>query len=120
MRRFHEARIRGGEEVVVGEAERQRREFLHVDDSRVPPSNLMEIYNDADIVNVGTGADLTIRELAELIARVTGYRGRIVFDTSKPDGTCRGRSLTCQKSSGWAGNPQSRWRKAFSRLTNGF
>jgi GDP-L-fucose synthase len=89
MRRFHEAKTGGAEEVVVWGSGTPRREFLHVDDLARAAVTLMEIYNDAEIVNVGTGEDLTIRELAEMIARVTRYEGRIVFDASKPDGTPR-------------------------------
>ena len=89
MRRFHEAKIHAVEEVVVWGSGTPRREFLHVDDLARATVTLMETYNDPGIVNVGTGEDLTIRELAEMVARVTGYQGRIVFDTSKPDGTPR-------------------------------
>ena len=66
-----------------------RREFLHVDDMADACLFLMENYNDSEIVNIGTGEDITIKELAELIAKGTGYQGAIEFDGSKPDGTPR-------------------------------
>jgi len=64
-----------------------RREFLHVDDLADAALFLMLHYDEAEIINVGVGTDLSIRELAELVCRVVGYQGRLVFDTSKPDGT---------------------------------
>ena len=89
MRRFHLARGRGASEVVVWGTGAPRREFLHVDDLADACLFLMEHYQESDIINVGVGWDLSIRELAELIAAVTGFQGRISFDTSQPDGTPR-------------------------------
>ncbi len=66
-----------------------RREFLHVDDLASAAVFLMQEYDGAEIVNVGTGEDVTIREVAEMVRDAVGYSGRIVFDTSKPDGTPR-------------------------------
>jgi GDP-L-fucose synthase len=66
-----------------------RREFLHADDLADAVLHLMDRYSDGGIVNVGVGSDVSIRELGELIAEVVGYRGRIVFDPAKPDGTPR-------------------------------
>lgn len=66
-----------------------RREFLHVDDCAAALVMMMQDYEDADILNIGCGEDLSIRELADLVRRVVGYQGDIVFDTSKPDGTPR-------------------------------
>ena len=66
-----------------------RREFLHVDDLADAVVYLLQTYDDEPIVNIGWGEDVTIRELAELIMSVIGYRGRLTFDTSKPDGTPR-------------------------------
>lgn len=74
-------------EVVVWEPERRLREFLYVDDLAEACIYLMNKYNDDKIVNIGTGVGVTIRELAESIAKVVGYDGKLVFDTSKPDGT---------------------------------
>jgi GDP-L-fucose synthase len=89
VRKFHEARLNGLAQVVVWGTGTPRREFLHVDDLADAAVFLMQNYDDAEIVNVGTGTDATIRELAEMVAQVTGYQGEIVFDRSKPDGTPR-------------------------------
>jgi GDP-L-fucose synthase len=89
LRKFHEAAAAGAPEVTVWGTGSPRREFLHVDDLAGAAVFLMENYESPEILNVGTGEDLTIRELAEMMARVTGFRGALVFDHSKPDGTPR-------------------------------
>jgi GDP-L-fucose synthase len=89
MRKFHEAGINGSTEVVIWGTGSPRREFLHVDDMADATVFLMQTYDSPSIVNVGTGEDLTIKELAEMMARITGYQGRLVLDASKPDGTPR-------------------------------
>jgi GDP-L-fucose synthase len=89
IRRFHEARETGAPQVTVWGSGRPRREFLHVDDLADAACFLLEHYDDAAPINVGTGVDLTIAELAHLVADVVGWRGDIVFDESKPDGTPR-------------------------------
>jgi GDP-L-fucose synthase len=89
IRKFHEAKQQNAAEVVVWGSGTPRREFLHVDDLAAAAVFLMRHYNEGEIVNVGTGRDITIREVAELIQRVTGYEGAIAFDASKPDGTPR-------------------------------
>jgi GDP-L-fucose synthase len=89
LRKFHEAAAAGAPEVSVWGTGTPRREFLHVDDLAEAAVFLMLHYESPEILNVGTGEDLTIRELAEIIARVTGFQGRLVFDDSKPDGTPR-------------------------------
>lgn len=89
IRKFHEAKLRGDAEVVMWGTGTPRREFLHVDDMAAATVFLTETYNDPGIVNVGVGEDVSIRELAELVKEVTGFQGRIVNDTSKPDGTPR-------------------------------
>jgi GDP-L-fucose synthase len=89
MRKFHEAKVAGAPEVVVWGSGSPRREFLHVDDLADAAVFLMQNYDDPGIVNVGTGSDVTIRELAEIVRRVTGFEGRLVFDTARPDGTPR-------------------------------
>ena len=89
LRRFHEARSSGAPEVVLWGTGQPRREFLHVDDLADACIFLMQDYNHAEIINVGSGVDLSIRELAEMVQQVTGYQGRITFDPSKPDGTPR-------------------------------
>ncbi len=89
LRKFHEARTGGAPEVVVWGTGQPRREFLHVDDLADAAVFLMSEYDGEDIVNVGAGEDLRISELAELVAAVTGYERKIVYDTSMPDGTPR-------------------------------
>lgn len=89
LRKFHEAKGSGSAEVVVWGTGTPLREFMHVDDLADACLFLMERYDEAGFVNVGTGSELTIRQLAELIAKIIGYPGKIVFDATKPDGTPR-------------------------------
>ena len=89
IRKAHEARERGDAEYVVWGSGTPRREFLYVDDLADACVHLMEQDYDGPLVNVGTGEDVTIRELAETVMQVVGFNGRIVFDSSKPDGTPR-------------------------------
>jgi GDP-L-fucose synthase len=89
LRKFHEAALAGAPQVVVWGTGTPRREFLHVDDLADAAVFMMRRYEGTEPINVGTGEDLTIAELAEIIGEVTNYRGRIVFDSSKPDGTPR-------------------------------
>jgi len=89
IRRFHEAQAASAEEVVLWGSGTPRREFLHVDDLADACLHLLEHYDAPEPINVGVGADVTIRELAELVARVVGYTGAISNDLSKPDGTPR-------------------------------
>jgi GDP-L-fucose synthase len=89
IRKFHEAKQDGSPEIVVWGTGSPRREFLHVDDLADAAVYLMREYEGSEIVNVGTGEDLTIAELAEMVRRTVGYTGRIAFDPSKPDGTPR-------------------------------
>ncbi|MER6059606.1 GDP-L-fucose synthase [Streptomyces sp. NPDC001792] len=89
IRRFHEAKESGAPRVVNWGSGSPRREFLHVDDLARACLHLLEHYDGDGPVNVGTGADLTIRELAELVAEVVGYQGRVEWDPSQPDGTPR-------------------------------
>ncbi len=89
VRRFHEAKVNGASEVVCWGTGSPRREFLHVDDLAEACLHLMDVHNDAGWVNVGTGEDVTIKELAETVARVVGFEGELVWDTTKPDGTPR-------------------------------
>ena len=84
IRRFHEAKISGAPSVTLWGTGTPRREFLHVDDLANAACFLMENYDAPDLLNVGVGEDLTIAELAALVARVVGYTGRIVFDPSRP------------------------------------
>ena len=89
IRTFHDAAQANASEVVMWGTGTPRREFLHVDDMADATVFLTETYDGADIVNVGVGEDVSIRELAELVKDITGYQGRIVNDTDKPDGTPR-------------------------------
>ncbi|MHB1306124.1 MAG: GDP-L-fucose synthase [Limisphaerales bacterium] len=89
IRRFHEAKTRGDQQVVCWGSGLPRREFLHSDDLGRACVFLMRNYSDETFVNVGCGEDLTIKELSALVARVVGYSGEIGWDTSKPDGTPR-------------------------------
>src|SRR4051812_14489910 len=89
IRKMYEAKERGASSVVVWGSGRPRREFLHADDLADACLFLMRQYNDKGPVNIGTGEDLSIRQLAEMIRAVTGYEGNLRFDESKPDGTPR-------------------------------
>ncbi len=111
LRRFHEAVEQGADEVVIWGSGKPMREFLHVDDMAAASVHVMEL-DDAiykqntepmlSHINVGTGVDCTIRELAETVARVTGFKGQLTFDSSKPDGTPRKLlDVSRLKSLGW-------------------
>ena len=89
VRRFVEARDRGDASVVIWGTGRPRREFLHVDDLADACFFLLENYDDGAPINVGVGKDISIRELAELIAETVGFSGTIEHDLGKPDGTPR-------------------------------
>jgi GDP-L-fucose synthase len=87
LRKIDEATRHGAPSVTIWGTGRPRREFLHVDDCADALVHLMKNYSGGEHVNVGTGTDIAIRDLAALIARIIGFRGEFVFDTSKPDGT---------------------------------
>jgi len=89
IRKAHEAKLRGDAELVVWGSGTPRREFLYVDDLADACVHLMQTGYDGPLVNLGTGEDVTIRELAESVMRAVGFGGTIVFDASKPDGTPR-------------------------------
>ncbi|MGI8991837.1 MAG: GDP-L-fucose synthase family protein [Bryobacteraceae bacterium] len=89
IRKFHEAKMAGAEEVVIWGGGGAMREFLYVDDLADAAVFLMRGYESAAVINIGTGCDIRISELAALISSVVGYEGRIVQDASKPDGTPR-------------------------------
>lgn len=98
LRRFHEAKLRGDAEVVVWGSGKPMREFLYVDDMAAASVHVMELADEIyqantqpmlSHINVGTGVDCIIRELAETMAKVVGFTGQVVFDASKPDGTPR-------------------------------
>jgi GDP-L-fucose synthase len=89
IRRFHEAKERGDSTMSIWGTGTPRREFLHVEDLADAVAYLLETYDAEPIVNIGWGEDVTILELAETVAAVAGFQGRLVFDSSKPDGTPR-------------------------------
>jgi GDP-L-fucose synthase len=89
LRKFHEAKTQNQPEVIVWGSGTPRREFLHADDMADACVFLMKNYNEEGLINIGVGEDLSIKELAEIIKDIVGYKGNIVFDASKPDGTPR-------------------------------
>jgi GDP-L-fucose synthase len=89
IRRIHEAKVNGDESVTVWGTGTPRREFLHVDDLADAVVHLLRTYDSGEIVNVGCGEDVAISDLAEIIVSVIGYQGRLIFDSTKPDGTPR-------------------------------
>jgi len=89
LRKFHEAKIQNQPEVIVWGSGIPRREFLHADDMADACVFLMKNYNESGLINIGVGEDLSIKELAEMIKEITDYKGKIMFDSSKPDGTPR-------------------------------
>jgi len=102
IRRFHEAKERGDSAVSIWGSGTPRREFLHVDDLATACFHLLTLENPPDWVNVGTGEDLTILELAQAVAEITGCRGEILTDPSKPDGTPRKLlDISKIKATGW-------------------
>ncbi|HOL68299.1 MAG TPA: GDP-L-fucose synthase [bacterium] len=89
LQKFHQAKVTGSDTVEVWGSGKPMREFLFVEDLAEALVFLMENYHSSEIINVGTGQEVTIRELAEMIKQVVGYQGKITFDISKPDGTPR-------------------------------
>ncbi|MGZ5005404.1 MAG: NAD-dependent epimerase/dehydratase family protein, partial [Chthoniobacterales bacterium] len=89
IRRFHEAKLAGLKDVVVWGTGTPRREFLYVDDLADACVHLMKTYSSEELVNIGTGEDITIAEFARVVAKIVGYTGTLSFDPSRPDGTPR-------------------------------
>lgn len=89
IRRFHEAKLNGANEVIIWGTGSPLREFLFADDLAEACIFLMDNYNGREIINVGSGKEISIKELALLIAKIVGFEGNLIFDTSKPDGTPR-------------------------------
>lgn len=89
IRKAHEAKVAGAPSVAVWGTGTPMREFLHADDCADALVHIMKNYSDDEHINVGSGTDITIKDLAHLVARVVGFEGQIVFDTTKPDGTPR-------------------------------
>jgi len=89
LRKAHDAKTSGARELMVWGSGKPRREFLHVDDLAAACLFLLEKYDSPEIINIGCGEDVSIRELAELICDVVGFKGELAWDTTKPDGTPR-------------------------------
>jgi GDP-L-fucose synthase len=103
MRRMHEAKLNGDSQFVCWGDGSPLREFLYIDDMAEACYICMNEYDDSEIINIGTGSDITIKELTEIIAKVIDYRGEIVWDISKPNGTPRKvMNVDKLKSLGWS------------------
>jgi len=89
IRRFHEAKLSGASTVMVWGTGTPRREFLYVDDMADACVHLMKVHSSSDMINIGTGEDISIAEFAQAVARTVGYTGTISYDTARPDGTPR-------------------------------
>ena len=89
IRKFHEAKEKSASEMTLWGTGSPMREFLHADDLAEACLFLMENYNESELVNIGTGEDVTIKNLAALVKQIVGFKGEIIWDTSKPDGTPR-------------------------------
>jgi GDP-L-fucose synthase len=105
MRRFHEAKAMERPNVTIWGTGQPLRELLHVDDLAIASLLLMRVFSEPEIVNVGSGKELSIAELAGKIAAAVGYSGKMVFDHSKPDGTPR-KTLDIDRVHGLGWNPQ--------------
>ncbi len=103
IRRFHEAKVAEADVVTIWGSGKPLREFLHVDDLAAGIVHLLQLPDPPDLVNIGSGKEISIRGVAELVAEVVGFRGRIDNDTSKPDGTPRKLSdISLIQATGWA------------------
>jgi GDP-L-fucose synthase len=89
LRKFHEAKVTNAKFVTLWGTGSPKREFLHADDMAAACVFLMQKYNEPGLINIGTGSDLSIKELAQMIQKITGFKGEIVWDTEQPDGTPR-------------------------------
>ena len=89
IRKFHEAKLGSDPSVTIWGSGTPRREFLHADDLAAACFHLMQHYDEEGLVNIGTGEDIAIGELALMIKKIVGYEGELINDTSKPDGTPR-------------------------------
>jgi len=102
IRRFHEAKVAGADVVTIWGSGKPLREFLHVDDLAAGLVHLLQLPDPPDLVNIGSGKEISIRGVAELVAEVVGFRGRIENDTTKPDGTPRKLSdISLIQATGW-------------------
>ncbi|CAN6200931.1 unnamed protein product [Urochloa humidicola] len=119
IRRFHHAKASGAAEVAVWGSGHQLREFTHADDAADAVVLLMERYSGAEHVNVGSGREVTVRELAEMVREVVGYEGKVVWDTSRPDGVMR-RLLDSSKMRAMGWEPKVELRDGIKKLYQGY
>ena len=117
IRKFTEAKLNNLETVDVWGTGKPKREFLYVEDLASACLFLLQNYNDSEIINVGWGKDITIKELAEMIAKAVKYSGKIVFDTSKPDGTLQ-KLLDCSKIKNLGWNPEIKLDNGIEKTIN--
>jgi GDP-L-fucose synthase len=119
IRRFHEAKENGSEEVVIWGTGAPKREFLFVDDLASAAYLVMQTYNEKQFLNLGSGEDLTIAELAEVVGEIIGFKGAISYNTQKPDGTPRKlMDVSKIKELGW--NPQIQLKEGIQLAYNDF
>ena len=119
IRKAHEAKNRNARELIVWGSGKPRREFLHVDDLASACLLLLDKYESPEIINVGCGEDISIRELAELICDVVGFNGELAWDTTKPDGTPRKLlDVTRVRALGW--QPETSLREGIARTYEWF
>jgi GDP-L-fucose synthase len=103
LRKIHEAKVNNKPEVILWGTGTPKREFLHVDDMADACFFLMRNYNESGIINIGVGKDISISDLAQMVKKIIGYKGALVFDSSKPDGTARKlMDITKLHSYGWS------------------
>ena len=119
IRRFHEAKIQNSPTVTCWGTGSPRREFLYVDDMADACVFLMKNYNSNEIINIGFGEDFTIKEISETISDIVGYQGKIIWDTSKPDGTPN-RLLSCNKLFNMEWKPKTTLKDGLERSYNWF
>ncbi|RCV22110.1 hypothetical protein SEVIR_4G203800v4 [Setaria viridis] len=119
IRRFHHAKAAGAAEVVVWGSGLQLREFTHAHDAADAVVLLMDRYSGAEHVNVGSGREVTVRELAEMVREVVGYEGRVVWDTSRPDGVMR-RLLDSSKMRAMGWEPKVELKDGLKKLYEGY
>ncbi|KAF8658583.1 hypothetical protein HU200_059044 [Digitaria exilis] len=119
IRRFHNAKVTGAGEVAVWGSGYQLREFTHADDAAEAVVLLMDRYSGDEHVNVGSGREVTVRELAEMVREVVGYEGRIVWDTNRPDGVMR-RLVDSSKMRAMGWEPKVELRDGLVKLYRGY
>ena len=117
IRKFFEAKLNNLETVDVWGSGKPKREFLYVEDLASACLFLLQNYNDSEIINVGWGKDITIKELAEMIAKAVKYSGKILFDASKPDGTLQ-KLLDCSKIKNLGWSPEIKLNEGIEKTIN--